>query len=111
MQDVNPKWSAAGLVLVCKKCSEERIPEETPDVAKKIGDFSLRDWLKKQLKEREIWGEVRVIGTSCMDVCAKGKVTVCIDPQTPGRESEIFVVDPLDAVSYTHLTLPTIYSV
>jgi len=56
----------------------------------------LRDWLKKQLKERGIWGEVRVIGTSCLDVCAKGKVTVCIDPQAPGRETETFVVDPLD---------------
>lgn len=96
MQDVNPKWSAAGLVLVCKKCSEERIPEETPEIAKKIGDFSLRDWLKKALKERELWGAVRVVGTSCMDVCAKGKVTVCIDPQTPGAQSETFVVDPLD---------------
>ncbi len=96
MQDVNPKWAGAGLVLVCKKCSEERIPEETPEIARKIGDFSLRDWLKKQLKERGIWGEVRVVGTSCLDVCAKGKVTVCIDPQSPGRESEIFIVDPLD---------------
>ncbi len=96
MQDVQPKWLGSGLVLVCKKCSEERIPDETPEIAKKIGDFSLRDWLKKQLKEREIWGKVRVLGTSCMDVCAKGKVTVCIDPQIPDDEPEVFVVDPLD---------------
>ncbi len=96
MQDVQPKWLGSGLVLVCKKCSEERIPDETPEIAKKLGDFSLRDWLKKQLKEREIWGGVRVLGTSCMDVCAKGKVTVSIDPQTPDGEPEVFVVDPLD---------------
>ena len=96
MQDVNPKWSAAGLVLVCKKCADERIPDETPEIAKKMGDFSLRDWLKSELKERGIWGKVRVVGTTCLDVCAKGKVTVCIDPQTPGREPELFVVDPLD---------------
>ena len=96
MQDVNPKWSAGGLVLVCKKCSEERIPEETPEIAAKLGDFSLRDWLKVQLKERGIWGGVRVVGTSCLDVCALGKVTVCIDPHTLGRRPETFVVDPLD---------------
>ncbi len=96
MQDVKPKWADTGLVLVCKKCSEERIPDETPEIAKKIGDFSLRDWLKSELKERGIWGKVRVVGTTCLDVCAKGKVTVCIDPQTPGSENEIFIVDPLD---------------
>lgn len=83
-------------MLVCKKCSEERIPDETPEIATKIGDFSLRDWLKKELEERELWGKVRVLGTSCMDVCAMGKVTVCIDPQTPGSTTETFVVDPLD---------------
>jgi len=96
MQDVTPKWSASGLVLVCKKCSEERIPEESPEIAARIGDFSLRDWLKAELKERGIWGRVRVLGTSCMDVCARGKVTVCIDPQAEGRAAETFVVDPLE---------------
>lgn len=96
MQDVTPKWSASGLVLVCKKCSEERIPDETPEIAERLGDFSLRDWLKAELKLRGLWGGVRVLGTTCMDVCAKGKVTVCIDPRREGAAAETFVVDPLD---------------
>lgn len=96
MQDVKPKWLKSGLVLVCERCFKERIPEETPEIAERIGDFNLRNWLKSELKERGQWGPIRVISTSCMDVCAQGRVTVCIDPKTPGEEPEVFVVDPID---------------
>jgi hypothetical protein len=30
-----------------------------------------------------------------MDVCAKGRVTVCIDPKD-GRDAAVMVVDPLE---------------
>lgn len=96
MQNVQPKWLDRGLVLVCERCFKERIPEESPEVAAKIGDFNLRDWLKSELKASGKWGRIRVISTSCMDVCAKGRVTVCIDPKTEGEAPEVFVVDPLD---------------
>lgn len=96
MQDVKPKWLRSGLVLVCERCYKERIPEETPEVAEKIGDFNLRDWLKSELKEHGEWGPIRVISTSCMDVCAKGRVTVCLDPQTPGETTEVLIVDPVE---------------
>ena len=95
MQPVNPKWLERGLVLVCERCSKERIPEESPEIAERIGDFNLRDWLKAELKEHGEWGTIRVISTSCMDVCAKGRVTVCIDPQN-GEPPEVLVVDPVD---------------
>jgi predicted metal-binding protein len=94
MQDVQPKWLARGLVLVCQRCFQERIPDEDPEVAARIGDFHLRDWLKSRLKEDGLWGPIRAISTSCMDVCARGRVTVCI--QQPGREAQVFVVDPLE---------------
>ncbi len=95
MQDVKPKWLGSGLVLVCERCYKERIPDETPEVAEKIGDFNLRDWLKKELKENGEWGPIRVISTSCMDVCAKGRVTVCLDPKN-GDDAEVMIVDPID---------------
>jgi predicted metal-binding protein len=95
MQPVTPKWLAEGLVLVCERCSKERIPEETPEIAARIGDFNLRNWLKSELKEHDLWGTIRVISTSCMDVCAKGKVTVCLDPKN-GDPAEVLVVDPVD---------------
>jgi predicted metal-binding protein len=93
MQDVTPKWLGKGLVLVCERCFKERIPEEDPDVAAHIGDFNLRDWLKAKLKEDGRWGAIRAIGTTCMDVCARGRVTVCIEPQD--GETQVFVLDPV----------------
>jgi len=95
VQPVNPKWKDAGLVLVCERCFKERIPEEDPDKAAEIGDFHLRDWLKQRLKDEGHWGKIRAISTSCMDVCARRHVTVCIDPKVAGEEAEVFVVDPV----------------
>jgi hypothetical protein len=93
MQTVNPKWKQGGLVLVCERCSKERIPEEDPEIAARIGDFHLRNWLKARLKEEGHWGPIRAITTSCMDVCAHGRVTVCIEPEH--GERTVFVVDPM----------------
>ncbi|HEY8314783.1 MAG TPA: hypothetical protein VIG51_11515 [Candidatus Baltobacteraceae bacterium] len=84
----------SGLVLVCERCFKERIPQEDPDTAERIGDFNLRDWLKGRLKEDGHWKRVRAITTSCMDVCARRMVTVAIASQD-GRPAEPFVVDPL----------------
>ena len=93
MQKVSPKWARGGLVLVCERCFKERIPEEDPEVAERIGDFHLRNWLKERLKQDGHWGEIRAITTSCMDVCARGQVTVCIE--APGDEPIMVVVDPV----------------
>jgi hypothetical protein len=95
MQPITPKWTKSGLVLVCERCYKERIPEEDPGKAAEIGDFNLRDWLKRRLKEDGHWGRIRAISTSCMDVCARRQVTVCIDPQVDGGRGEPYVVDPI----------------
>ncbi|MFZ1018892.1 MAG: hypothetical protein WAN39_13580 [Candidatus Cybelea sp.] len=72
----------------------ERIPEEDPQVAERIGDFHLRNWLKERLKADGRWGEIRAINTSCMDVCARGRVTLCIEPSD--RPPRVMVVDPFE---------------
>lgn len=95
MQPIKPKWEQSGLVLVCERCAKERIPEEDPDKAAEIGDFHLRDWLKERLKADGLWGPIRAINTSCMDVCARRHVTVVIDPKVEGKEAEAFIVDPI----------------
>jgi hypothetical protein len=94
MQTVSPKWKQKGLVLVCERCFKERIPEEAPEIAAQIGDFHLRNWLKERLKAEDRWGAIRAISTSCMDVCAWGRVTVCIEPEQ--GESIVCVVDPIN---------------
>jgi predicted metal-binding protein len=96
LQHVKPKWLKSGLVLVCERCFKERIPDEDPEVAARIGAFNLRDWLKAKLKEDGHWGKIRAISTSCMDVCSRGNVTVCIDAQAAGAEPEVLVVDAID---------------
>jgi predicted metal-binding protein len=93
LNPVRPKWLERGLVLVCERCFKERIPQEDPDVAERIGDFHLRNWLKERLKADGRWGAIRAINTSCMDVCGRGRVTICIEPQT--GETTVMVVDPL----------------
>ena len=93
MQKVSPKWARGGLVLVCERCFKERIPEEDPGVAERIGDFHLRNWLKERLKQDGYWGAIRTISTSCMDVCARQRVTVCI--ALPAGEGTVMVLDPL----------------
>ena len=85
----------SGLVLVCERCYKERIPEEDPDKAAEIGDFNLRNWLKARLKEDGHWKKVRAVSTSCLDVCARARVTVVIDPKTEGKAPETFVIDPI----------------
>lgn len=95
MQPITPKWTQSGLVLVCERCFKERIPDEDPDKAAAIGDFNLRDWLKMRLKEDGYWGRIRAISTSCMDVCARRRVTVVIAPAGENAREQAFVVDPL----------------
>lgn len=96
MQEVKPLWLASGVVLVCEKCYKQRIPDETPQAAKRIGDFNLRDWLKEKCKEAGLGKHVRVINTGCLDVCGKGLVTVSLIPQGKGGETETFSIDPIE---------------
>jgi predicted metal-binding protein len=93
MQKVSPKWARGGLVLVCERCFKERIPEEDPETAQRIDDFHLRDWLKERLKQDGRWGAIRAVSTSCLDVCARERVTVCIEPRD--GERSVIVLDPL----------------
>jgi predicted metal-binding protein len=93
MQPVQPKWLRSGLVMVCERCFKERIPDEDPEIAERLGDFNLRNWLKERLKEEGRWGAIRAISTSCMDICARGRVTVAIEPQH--GEPSVMVVDPI----------------
>ena len=94
MKQVTPKWAESGAVFVCERCYRERIPDETPEIAERIGDFALREWLKERCKEAGYGKRVRVMGTTCQDVCEIAKVTVTIE--SPNGERETFAIDPLE---------------
>ncbi len=95
VKPVTPPWAESGAVLVCEKCYRVRIPEETPEIAERIGEFQLREWLKVRCREAGFGKRVRVIGTTCQDICAIGRVTVTILPLGARGELETFAIDPL----------------
>ena len=89
-------WAESGAVLVCEKCYRVRIPDETPEIAKRIGEFQLREWLKVRCREAGPGKRVRVIGTTCQDICAVGCVTVTILPLGAHGEPETLAIDALE---------------
>jgi hypothetical protein len=94
--EVKPLWRrAGGLAFVCEKCLNVRFAEDFPEHA---GDerLKLREWLKDRLKAEGHWGVIRAVGTTCLDVCAIGRVTVLIDPVGRGGDQKCLVFDPLE---------------
>lgn len=95
--EVRPLWRRhGGLALVCEKCLNSRFPEDFPEHADDER-LKLRFWLKDRLKAEGHWGAVRVTGTTCLDVCAIGRVTILIDPAAGHHtEQKVMVFDPLE---------------
>lgn len=97
--EAKPIWAkSGGLALVCEKCSAQRFIEDFPEYA---GDerLELKRWLKDRLKAEGKWGPIRVVMTSCLDVCARGGVTILIDPIARGGEQRCLVFEALDRES------------
>ena len=96
MVEATAVWERGGIAVVCEKCTSVRFPEDFPEHA---GDerLQLKDWLKARLKAEGRWGPIRVVTSSCLDICARGGVTVLLDPLgIPGGKARTLVVDPLE---------------
>ncbi|MEH1941782.1 MAG: (2Fe-2S) ferredoxin domain-containing protein [Nostoc sp.] len=82
---VPPRWES-GLVLVCSQCTNEQSgPTASED---------LESWLKSRLKFEGLWGEFRVVSTSCLGVCPKSGITVVIVSNGSGGNSPCLIVNP-----------------
>ena len=69
---VSPRWES-GLVLVCSQCTTERSRSGSHQPGKgATASEDLQNWLKSRLKSEGLWGEFRVVSTSCLGVCPKG---------------------------------------
>lgn len=93
--EARPAWKRGGIAVVCEKCTNVRFPEDFPEHA---GDerLDLKGWLKQRLKSEGRWGPIRVITSSCLDICARGGVTVLLDPLGDDQsDARVIVVDPL----------------
>jgi hypothetical protein len=93
--EAKPIWQRGGVAVVCEKCTSKRYSEDFPAAA---GDerLDVKGYLKNRLKSEGRWGPIRVVTASCLDVCARGGVTVLIDPLgSPSKSARCLVVDPL----------------
>ena len=64
-----------------------------------------------ELKKVNKWfDKFQVLKDIDLEVAAQEKIVIC-GPSGSGKSTLIRCINRLEAVSYTHLTLPTIYSV
>ncbi len=88
---MKPRWSE-NLVLVCDKCG------------KKIADSAggpnptgeLKDWLKKELITRSLWGTSRVVVSSCLDICPENQVAVAYLSDRADFPAYAETIDPVN---------------
>jgi len=90
---MKPKWSE-NLILICEKCGKKMgaadpVTGENPAIA-------LKDWSKKQLLKKSLWGKTRAVVSSCLDVCPEGKVAVAFVSDRKDLETIVEVVDPYE---------------
>lgn len=82
---VSPRWES-GLVLVCSQCANERSGSTASE--------DLENWLKSRLKFEGLWGEFRVISTSCLGVCPRMGITVVLVSNGSHGNSPCLIVNP-----------------
>ncbi|MDZ7954854.1 (2Fe-2S) ferredoxin domain-containing protein [Nostoc sp. DedQUE09] len=82
---VSPRWES-GLVLVCSQCANEQLSSTAFE--------DLENWLKSRLKFEGLWGDFRVVSTSCLGVCPQMSITVVIVSHGSHGNSPCLIVNP-----------------
>ncbi|MEH1813306.1 MAG: (2Fe-2S) ferredoxin domain-containing protein [Nostoc sp.] len=82
---VSPRWES-GLVLVCSQCANERLGSTASE--------DLENWLKSRLKFEGLWGDFRVVSTSCLGVCPRMGITVVLVSNGSHGNSPCLIVNP-----------------
>jgi len=90
---VSPRWES-GLVLVCSQCANERSNSFHPTSKSSTASEDLENWLKSRLKFEGLWGEFRVVSTSCLGICPKSGITVVIVSNGTSGNSPCLIVNP-----------------
>lgn len=85
---VSPRWES-GLVLVCSQCANERSGSTASE--------DLENWLKSRLKFEGLWGEFRVVSSSCLGVCPRTGITVVLVSNGSYGNSPCLIVNPRSA--------------
>jgi hypothetical protein len=86
---MKPHWHE-NLILICEKCGKKLAGSKSSANP----SYEMKDWLKKELKERDLWGTSRVVTTTCLDICPDDKIAVAFisDRSDIGTNAEVFRV-------------------
>ncbi len=87
---MKPHWHE-NLILICEKCGKKLEGKSTPNPS-----YELKDWLKKELKARDLWGTTRVVTSTCLDICPEDKIAVAFISDRPDLRNWAEVVEPGD---------------
>jgi predicted metal-binding protein len=78
------------MVFICEKCGK-RIDKSGKNVSHRLASH-----FKHQVKREFAKGDVRIVLTTCMDICPDDRVTVAIQPNTPGVGATFLAADVED---------------
>jgi hypothetical protein len=103
--EATPTWRRGGIAIVCEKCSKGRFAEDFPELASDER-LDYKGYIKGRLRAEGRSGSIRVVTSSCLDVCARGGVTALINPVgDPTRPSRCVVVDALEGREALYATI------
>lgn len=90
MKKVEPPWSI-GALLICTKCGKS-ISEDSLKDPSAVAE-NLKGFLKSELKEKGYGKKIRVVTSSCLDVCQAEfqAVSFCA---TNGKDSQQMILHP-----------------
>jgi predicted metal-binding protein len=78
---------ARAMVSICEKCGK-RAGGSGKNVSHRLASH-----FKRQVKREFAKGDIRIVLTTCMDICPDDRVVVAISPTTPGIAPKFLVVD------------------
>ena len=90
---MKPQWHE-NLILICEKCGKKLEEKSGSNPA-----HDLKDWLKKELKSRDLWGTTRVVNSTCLDICPEDKIAVAFVSDRPDLGNWAEVIRPGDEKS------------
>jgi predicted metal-binding protein len=75
------------MVFICEKCGK-RIGQSGKNASHRLASH-----FKHEVKREFDKGDVRIVLTTCMDICPEDRVTVAIAPNAPGIAPTFLVAD------------------
>jgi predicted metal-binding protein len=78
---------AQAMVFICEKCGK-RVGGSGKNVSHRLASH-----FKRQVKREFSKGDIRIVLTTCMDICPDDRVAVAITPNAPGITPLFLAVD------------------